>query len=80
MNEVRWQILLTPFFLSSSLNATVKKSYSNLSTFAKVIVNKKYWIVTNLITHRALFSPTYLLNLVKPELAPFNPPTPKTLP
>ena len=25
MNEVRWQILLTPFFLSSSLNATVKK-------------------------------------------------------
>jgi len=27
---------------------------------------------------RALFSSTYLLNLVKPELAPFNPLTPKT--
>ena len=36
------------------------------------------WIVTNLITPRALFSPTYLLNLLKPELAPFNPPTSKT--
>ena len=34
--------------------------------------------MTNLITPRALFSPTYLLNLVKPELAPFHPPTPKT--
>jgi len=34
--------------------------------------------VTNLITPRALFSPTYLLNLVKPEIAPFDPPTPKT--
>ena len=34
-------------------------------------------IVTNLITTHALFSPTYLLNLVKPELAPFDPPTPK---
>ena len=34
--------------------------------------------MTNLITHRALFSPTYVLNLVKPELAPFDPPTSKT--
>jgi len=32
--------------------------------------------VTSLITPRALFSSTYLLNLVKPELAPFDPPTP----
>ena len=31
-------------------------------------------------TPRTLFSPTYLLNLVKPELAPFDPPTPKTHP
>jgi len=41
-------------------------------------INKKYFIVTNLITPRALFSPTYLLNLVKPELVSFDPPTPKT--
>jgi len=34
--------------------------------------------VTNLITPRALFSPTYILNLVKPELAPCDPLTPKT--
>jgi len=34
--------------------------------------------VANLITPRALFSPTYLLNLVKKELAPFDPPIPKT--
>jgi len=34
--------------------------------------------VTNLITPRALFSLTYLLNLVKPQLAQFDPPTPKT--
>jgi len=36
------------------------------------------YIVTNLITPRALFSSTYLLKLVKPELAPFDLPTPKT--
>jgi len=30
------------------------------------------YIVTNLITPRALFSPTYLLDLVKPEIAPFD--------
>jgi len=30
--------------------------------------------VANLITLRALFSPTYLLNMVKPELVPFDPP------
>ena len=36
--------------------------------------------MTNLITPHALFSPTYLLNLVKPELAPFDPTTPKTHP
>jgi len=36
--------------------------------------------VTNVITPRALFPPTYLLNLVKPELAPFDPPTPTTPP
>jgi len=34
-------------------------------------------MVANLITPRALFSPTYLLNLVKKELAPFDPPTRK---
>ena len=34
--------------------------------------------MTNLITPRPLFSPTYLLNLAKPELAPFDPPTSKT--
>ena len=34
--------------------------------------------MTNLISPRALFSPTYLFNLVKPKLAPFDPPTPKT--
>jgi len=28
--------------------------------------------MTNLITPRALFSPAYLLNLVKPELAPLK--------
>jgi len=33
--------------------------------------------LTNLTTPRALFSPTYLLNLVKQEVAPFDPPTPK---
>ena len=33
------------------------------------------YIVTNLITSRALFSATYLLNLVKLEIAPFDPPT-----
>jgi len=50
-------------------------------------LNKKYFrIVTNLMdTHCfafcIVFSNTYLLNLVKPELAPFHPddpPTPKT--
>jgi len=44
----------------------------------KYIVTDNLKIVTNLITPRALFSPTYLLNLVKKELAPFDPPTPKT--
>ena len=34
---------------------------------------------TNLITC-ALFSTTYLLNLVELEIAPFKPPTSKTLP
>jgi len=34
--------------------------------------------VTNLITHRALFSPTYLLNLVKPDIVPFDLLTPIT--
>jgi len=34
----------------------------------------------SIITPRALFSPTYLLNLVKPEIASFDPPTPKTPP
>ena len=34
--------------------------------------------MTNLITPRALFSPTYLLNLVKPELTPSDPSPPKT--
>jgi len=36
--------------------------------------------VNNLITPRALFSPTYLLNLVQLEIALFDPPTPKTPP
>jgi len=36
--------------------------------------------MTNLITPRALFSPTYLLNLVKPEIVPFDPPTRKPHP
>jgi len=36
--------------------------------------------VTNLITPRALFSPTHLLNLVQLEIAPFDPPTSKTPP
>jgi len=34
----------------------------------------------HLITPHALFSPTYLLNLVQLEIAPFDPPTPKTPP
>jgi len=36
--------------------------------------------MTNLITPRALFSPTYLLNLVHLEIALLDPPTPKTPP
>ena len=36
--------------------------------------------MTNLITPRALFTPTYLLNLVKLELAPFDPPSRKPRP
>ena len=40
---------------------------------------KKYkkYLVANLITPRALFSPTYLLNLVQLEIAPFDQPTRK---
>jgi len=40
------------------------------------------YIVTNLhvTTPRALFSPTFLLNLVQLEIASFDPPTLKTLP
>ena len=34
-------------------------------------------IMTNLITPRALFSPTYLLNLIQLEIAPFDSPTRK---
>jgi len=37
-------------------------------------------IVINLITPRALFSHTYLLNLVQLEIAPFDQPTAKTPP
>jgi len=37
------------------------------------------YIVTNLITPRAVFYYTFLLNLVQLEIAPFDPPTPKTL-
>jgi len=36
--------------------------------------------VTNLTTPRTLFSPTYLLNLVKPEIAPFDLPIRKPHP
>jgi len=35
---------------------------------------------TNLITLFALFSPTYLLNLIELEIAPLDSPTPKTPP
>jgi len=52
------------------------------------VITKLYFVifaaikvsVTNLITPRALFSSTYLLNVVTPEIAPFDPPTSKTPP
>jgi len=47
------------------LEATWSKS--TLTTFAMNDINNKTLLVTNLITPRALFPPTYLLNLVKPD-------------
>jgi len=38
------------------------------------------WIVTSLITDRALFSTIFLLHLIQADVAPFDPPTPKTSP
>ena len=35
---------------------------------------------SNLFTLRTLFSPSYLLNLIQHEIAPFDPPTSKTPP
>jgi len=49
-----------------------------IKNIALSLLQEILYIVTNLIIPRALFSPTYLLNLVKKELAPFDPPTPKT--
>jgi len=51
-------------------------------TLLTSFLNKKYfrlWLLTNLSTPHALLSPTYLLNIVQLEIAPFGPPTTKTL-
>jgi len=49
------------------------KKIHDFMKLSNVTGNALDLIMTNLITPRALFSP-----LVKPKLAPFDPPTPKT--
>jgi len=68
------------WLITSGCNSTTNGRVFTLGT----TIGDGFWlhntqeIVTNLITLRVLFIPTYLMNLAKPEIAPFVPPTPKT--
>jgi len=69
--------------ISQSLHALYSGQSALPSVLLLIIITITYqeilYIVANLIIPRALFSPTYLLNLVKLEIEPFNPSTPKII-